>query len=96
MLDLSRGNIQQANSDNFLDDIGLDTNDYNTASTLYRVAFLCSELPSQLISKRIGPDVWIPAQMIMWSLVSGGQFFLRGKGSLYACRTLMGMLQGGL
>lgn len=96
MLGLPRGNIQQANSDNFLDDIGLDTNDYNTASTLYRVAFLCSELPSQLISKRIGPDVCIPAQMIMWSLVSGGQFFLRGKGSLYACRTLMGMLQGGL
>jgi hypothetical protein len=96
MLDLSRGNIQQVNSDNFLDDLGLDTNDFNTASTLYRVTFLCSELPSQLISKRIGPDVWIPAQMIMWSLVSGGQFFLTGKGSLYACRLLMGMLQGGL
>jgi hypothetical protein len=96
MLDLSRGNIQQANSDNFLDDIGVDTNDFNTATTLYRVAFLCSELPSQLISKRIGPDVWIPIQMIMWSLVSGAQFFLNGKGSLYACRTLMGMLQGGL
>lgn len=36
------------------------------------------------------------AQMIMWSLVSGGQFWLSGKASFFVCRLLIGLLQGGL
>ncbi|KAJ5494433.1 hypothetical protein N7463_010520 [Penicillium fimorum] len=94
-LQLDRGNISQALASTLLEDLRMTSNDYNLGQTVFLVCFLLAEMPSQLLSKRIGPDRWIPIQMVSWSLIAACQAFLKGRGSYLACRALLGLLEGG-
>jgi MFS family permease len=73
----------------------MDTNDFNTGQTIFLLSFLAAEPPSGLISKKIGPDRWIPFIITAWSLVSAAQAGLTNKAGYFACRCLLGLLMGG-
>jgi hypothetical protein len=83
--------LSNALSDNFLADVGINTEDYNLGSSVFCaspqlpdllplplththyllvITFLLMEIPSQLISKRVGVEVWVPTQMIIWSVIA--------------------------
>lgn len=95
-LQVDRGNLSQAASDNLLDDLNLTTNDYNLGNTLCLLAFMLAEIPMSLLSKKLGPDVFIPWQIIGFSLVAAFQFFMSNKAGFLVCRVLIGWLEGSL
>ncbi|KAM0752772.1 MFS general substrate transporter, partial [Meredithblackwellia eburnea MCA 4105] len=78
-LQLDRGNLSQALSDDLLRDLSLTPNDYNMGQTIFYLSFLCAELPSQLLSKAVGVDRW---------------GWLKGKASFFLTRGLLGALEG--
>ncbi|EGV65738.1 hypothetical protein PSN45_003475 [Yamadazyma tenuis] len=95
-LQTDRGNLAQAVADNLLVDLGLTRSDYNLGNTLFLVSFLLAEIPMSLASKKLGPDVFIPWQIIGFSVIAACQFWMTNKAGFLACRVLLGWIEGSL
>ncbi|GAA6003850.1 hypothetical protein JCM10207_006435 [Rhodosporidiobolus poonsookiae] len=93
-LDIDRMNLSTATADNLLGDLGLTQADYNLGNTLSK-GFLIAELPSQMIGKALGVDVWLPIQLIIFSAFATAQFAMNGRASFLALRFLIAFFQGG-
>jgi MFS family permease len=73
----------------------MNANDFNYGQTIFLVSFLAAELPSGLISKKLGPDIWIPFIIFSRSIVSAARAGLQNKAGYFVCRCLLGLLMGG-
>ncbi|EAW22144.1 putative MFS transporter [Aspergillus fischeri NRRL 181] len=94
-LQLDRGNLSNALTDNFLKDLNLSTNDYNNGTTIQLVCFLAAEFPVQLLTKRFGFKRVLPCMMMAWSLVSWTQAWMTSRAAFYVTRALIGACEGG-
>lgn len=54
VFDMNRSNLIQANTDNFLSDLGMDTDDYNQGNTVFRATAICAEIPAQFLGRKMG------------------------------------------
>ncbi|KAK9451421.1 major facilitator superfamily domain-containing protein [Limtongia smithiae] len=94
-LQLFRINIVNALTTNFLFDIGLQQDYYNLGQTVFLVAFLIFEIPTQILNQTIGPTIWIPTMMTLWGIVGFSQTFITGRTTFLLTRALLGVCQGG-
>jgi MFS family permease len=55
-----------------------------------------SELPSNLVLKKISPRIWLPSLTVAWGIITMCLGFVRSFGSFAAVRALLGIAEGGL
>ncbi|GAB7335704.1 hypothetical protein MBLNU13_g08007t3 [Cladosporium sp. NU13] len=94
-LQFDRTNISNALTDTLRTDINVGNDNINLAQTLFTVGFIITEIPFNIISKRIGPERFLPITMILWGIVTWSQIFIKNASGLYAARFFVGALEGG-
>lgn len=78
--DLNRSNLVQANSDDLLTDLGMNTDDYNLANTISRVCGMVGEIPMQLLSRKVGMyECSVPSKHLSRQPRCGRTFMLTSR-----------------
>ncbi|KAB2579281.1 putative alternative sulfate transporter protein [Lasiodiplodia theobromae] len=94
-LQLDRGNMGNAVTDNFMEDVGINQAQYNVGQQLLSAGIVVLEIPSNLVLYRLGPQIWISFQIFAWGLVALFQAFQKGLGAYLATRLLLGLMEAG-
>ncbi|XHG08022.1 hypothetical protein AWENTII_011150 [Aspergillus wentii] len=94
-LQMDRGNISAALTSTITDDLGITTNDVNIGTQLLSAGIVITEIPSNIVLQRIGPQKWLSAQLFAWGLVATFQSFVQSYPAYLATRFLLGLLEGG-
>lgn len=94
-MQFDRTNLSNALTGGLRNDINIGTKEINTSTTLFTLGFVLSELPFNMISKRLGPENFLPVTMFLWGVCTWAQVFLKGRNGLWALRFFIGALEGG-
>ncbi|KAI5468154.1 alternative sulfate transporter [Mariannaea sp. PMI_226] len=94
-LQLDRGNIANAITDSFMEDVGINQDQFNVGQQMLSLGIVLFEIPSNMILYRVGPGKWLTLQLFLFGTVSTFQAFQDSYGSFIATRFLLGMTESG-
>ncbi|KAF9897449.1 hypothetical protein BX616_005573 [Lobosporangium transversale] len=94
-MQLDRGNMANALTDNLMEDLNMSLNTVTLGSTIFTCFFCLFEIPSNMVIRRVGPQRWIPLLMCLWGFSTAAQFFLKDRVTFLICRALVGMFEAG-
>ncbi|KAJ5811672.1 MFS transporter [Penicillium riverlandense] len=93
---LDRVNIGNARLYDLENDLHLRGNQYQIALSVLFATYILSEIPSNLLIKRIRPSRWISFLTVSWGIIATLSGLCQNFGGLVACRLLLGLFEGGL
>ena len=77
-------------------DLHLTGNRYQTAVSLLFVTYICCELPSNLLLKRLHPSRWLAFITTSWGIIATLTGLCHSYGGLIVCRLFLGAVEAGL
>ncbi|EXK79929.1 hypothetical protein FOQG_15483 [Fusarium oxysporum f. sp. raphani 54005] len=94
-LQLDRGNIANAITDSFMEDVGINQFQFNVGQQLLSLGIVLFEIPSNMILYRVGPGKWLTIQLFLFGLVSTFQAWQSNYSGYLATRFLLGVTESG-
>lgn len=94
-LQLDRGNIANALTDNFLKDVKINQDQFNVGQQMLSLGIVLFEIPANMLLYRVGPGKWLTLQLFLFGTVSTFQAYQNSYGSFMATRFLLGMTESG-
>ena len=76
-------------------DLGIDPSIFGLAAGLFFLSYIAFEVPSNVMTHRVGANIWLARIMFTWGLVSMGMALVVGPTSLYVMRLLLGAAEAG-
>ncbi|KAH7104811.1 major facilitator superfamily transporter [Auriculariales sp. MPI-PUGE-AT-0066] len=93
---LDRTNVGNAKILGLAKDLNITNHQYNQGLAVFYATYIASELPSNLVLKKVSPKIWLPLLTCSWGIVTMCLGFVRGFGSFVAVRAVLGLTEGGL
>lgn len=78
------------------EDLNLFGNRYQLAVSILFVTYIPSELPSNLVLKKLRPSRWIAFIATSWGIIATLSGVVQSYGGLIAARLFLGLVEGGL
>jgi hypothetical protein len=82
-------------TDNFLVDVGITQDQFNTGQALLYLGIILLEIPSNYCLQLLGPSIWISFQVFAFGLVATLQSLQKGYGGYLASRIMLGVVECG-
>ncbi|KAL2413055.1 hypothetical protein ABEF94_000108, partial [Exophiala dermatitidis] len=93
---VDRSNVGNAKILGLAKDLNLNNHQYAVALSIFFVFYVVSELPSNLVLKRMTPKFWLPFLVFATGIIVMCIGFVKTYGQFVAVRALLGTFEGGL
>jgi MFS family permease len=91
---LDRSNIGNAKLEGLVADLGIT--DFNTLLTVFFIAYVLAEVPSNLVLKVTSPQIWLPTITLIWGIVTVTMGLTHNQAGIYTARIFLGIVEAGL
>ncbi|KAH7066763.1 major facilitator superfamily domain-containing protein [Paraphoma chrysanthemicola] len=93
---IDRTNVGNAKILGLEKDIGINDHQYAIGLCVFYATYIASELPSNLVLKKMSPKIWLPLLTAVWGVLTMCLGFVRSFSSFVTVRALLGVAEGGL
>ncbi|EJD00760.1 MFS general substrate transporter [Fomitiporia mediterranea MF3/22] len=91
---LDRANIGNARVAGLQKDLKLTDHQYQICVTVLYVPYIAAELPSNLLLRRLGPNLVMPTILTLWGMVCALQGAVKSYAGLVTIRAFLGLIEG--